>query len=111
MRELCHLSDFKSDKVLKIALNTKEDVLLVKHHREINAFLNRCPHAFAKLDSGYPKLVAMDDYHLLCTMHGAQFNPQTGRCVLGPCKGRYLQSLDIKVEDDLIWLLEEPNEQ
>lgn len=68
-------------------------VILVRGGGQVRAYLNSCPHAGVRLDW------RPDDFHdysgeyLLCAMHGALFEPSTGFCVAGPCRGARLVAL------------------
>jgi nitrite reductase/ring-hydroxylating ferredoxin subunit len=43
----------------------------------------------------------------MCARHGAIFEPHTGRCVGGPCRGARLTPLTIREETDgSVWLVD-----
>ncbi len=59
------------------------------------AFENRCPHVPIPLDrTGEPLLTG--DGRLACRQHGAIFEPESGRCVDGPCRGDALRPIAIQ---------------
>lgn len=68
----------------------------------VYAYRNRCPHA------GHPLNLALDAFFapagrtLICASHGAEFAPDTGACVAGPCVGARLESLPCRVHDGII---------
>jgi len=79
----------------------------------VRAYVNFCPHA------GYPLNWAPDDFLapdaplILCRMHGALFEMESGHCVAGPCAGRNLRALAVRVTRGYVMLgedvpLEEP---
>ncbi|NVJ59546.1 MAG: Rieske (2Fe-2S) protein [Gammaproteobacteria bacterium] len=77
-------------------------VIVVEKNNTVRAFENVCPHAFARLDFANTPVAALDGYHILCNVHGAQFDPVSGVCTLGPCVGAKLTSLKVKeVEHDI----------
>ena len=41
--------------------------------------------------------------YLMCATHGAIYEPDTGRCVGGPCRGAHLSKLDITERDGAVW--------
>jgi nitrite reductase/ring-hydroxylating ferredoxin subunit len=41
-----------------------------------------------------------DGRHLVCATHGAVFEPDTGRCVEGPCPGARLDPLPIQTRGE-----------
>jgi nitrite reductase/ring-hydroxylating ferredoxin subunit len=57
-----------------------------------HAYVNRCPHAGTPLDL-WP---TEDGRHLICSTHGAIFEPHTGLCVEGPCPGARLERLSVE---------------
>jgi nitrite reductase/ring-hydroxylating ferredoxin subunit len=42
-----------------------------------------------------------------CSMHGAVFEKDSGLCVGGPCLGRSLAGLPVRVEAGSVWLADE----
>ena len=63
------------------------------------AYLNRCAHVPVELD--WLEGAFFDDSgdYLVCATHGAMYEPHTGKCIDGPCKGRSLESLECRVEN------------
>ena len=49
---------------------------------EIARWLNSCPHVGIGLDYGDGQ--CLFDGHLVCSLHGAVFDPLTGECLAGP---------------------------
>ena len=45
-----------------------------------------------------------DRTYILCTMHGAEFEIATGRCVDGPCRGEYLTRVPIEVQGGMVYV-------
>ena len=62
-------------------------VLVVRSAGVLHAYLNNCPHAGVRLDWATGAVRQEDSHYLRCSMHGALFEPDTGKCVAGPCKG------------------------
>ena len=56
-------------------------------------FLNRCPHLGVPLDWGDGRCLTDDGRLLICAMHAALFDPDSGDCLSGPCAGKALQRL------------------
>jgi len=73
---------------------------LVCHAGEVRAFRNRCPHTGVELNWGGDRFLDVDDAYIQCSLHGALFRPADGRCVRGPCVGRALQALPVRVSCD-----------
>ena len=60
---------------------------------QTRAFINRCGHVPVELD--WPEGSFMDDerHYIRCATHGAIYDPHTGACQGGPCRGRGLTAL------------------
>lgn len=74
------------------------DAFVVNHGGEFRAYVNRCRHMTTPLDFVRYQFFTEDGKHLICMTHGALYQPETGLCVEGPCKGLALYSLPVKVE-------------
>lgn len=61
-----------------------------------HAYVNRCPHAGTPLDLWPNEFLTEDGRHLICSTHGAIFEPGTGVCVEGPCPGARLEPLQVE---------------
>jgi nitrite reductase/ring-hydroxylating ferredoxin subunit len=76
---------------------------LVNHDGRHHAYVNRCPHAGTPLDLWPNEFLSEDGRRLVCATHGAEFAPDTGRCLAGPCPGAVLTPLDVRRDgDDLV---------
>ena len=71
----------------------------VRFHGRIHAWVNRCPHQRTELDWEPGEVFSADGHHLVCASHGAHFEPDSGRCVAGPCRGAALQDLVLEERD------------
>ena len=76
----------------------QDTVLAVRRGRRLFAYADACPH------HGTPMAWRKDAYlnaagdRIVCAAHGAQFEVDTGLCVLGPCLGERLKALPIIVD-------------
>lgn len=66
----------------------------------VYAYANVCPHARHPLDAFPEVFLARDGSLIRCGSHGALFVPESGECIIGPCVGARLLSLDARVDDD-----------
>jgi nitrite reductase/ring-hydroxylating ferredoxin subunit len=58
---------------------------------KVVAYLNRCAHVPTELDWQPGEFLDMDRRWILCSIHGASYEPADGHCVGGPCgKGRLM---------------------
>lgn len=81
-----------------------ESLILLRRGERVSVFLNVCPHAGRRLDWA-PGQFLIDRGHLVCAVHGACFEPATGECVGGPCRGASLRAVATEVRDAQVWLL------
>lgn len=83
-----------------------EEIILVKVNGNTYGWRNSCPHVGVGLDYGDGDCLT-EEGTLICSMHGALFEPDTGRCIAGPCAGDQLQQVPIRIEDGQVWLCTE----
>jgi nitrite reductase/ring-hydroxylating ferredoxin subunit len=60
----------------------------IRHGGRVHAYLNRCAHVPMELDWIAGRFLDTEEGVLVCSTHGALYEPETGRCVGGPCSGR-----------------------
>lgn len=76
----------------------------VRWNGGVYGYLNQCPHAGGPLDFEGQVLESSGRF-LMCARHGAIFEPDTGKCVGGPCRGARLTSLAVReAADGSVWL-------
>jgi len=74
---------------------------------QVRAFVNRCAHLSYPLNYLPDEFLTDDRGQILCSMHGARFEKDTGLCIAGPCLGRSLHALPVRIEAGCVWLAEE----
>jgi nitrite reductase/ring-hydroxylating ferredoxin subunit len=78
----------------------RDTVFAVRRGRAVRVWADRCPH------HGTPMPWRKDAYlnaagdRIVCSAHGALFEPETGLCVQGPCLGESLRPLSCTLTDD-----------
>ena len=92
---LAHKDEIPADRGLRIKHDGKY-IALFNVKDEIFAINALCPHAGAFLDMGY-----MDDYSVICPLHGWDFDVRTGE---SPTYGIATNCFDIEVIDDVVYL-------
>lgn len=71
---------------------------------QVVAYVNRCLHVPIEMDWQPGQFLDMDRRWILCTMHGAAYEPSSGRCVGGPCgQGRLLSISTREREGRVYW--------
>jgi nitrite reductase/ring-hydroxylating ferredoxin subunit len=74
------------------------DCFLINYQGKFRAYVNRCRHMTTPLDFVRYQFMTEDGRHLVCMTHGALYEPETGLCVDGPCKGLALHQLPVHVD-------------
>ena len=82
----------------------KETGILAHHDGIFVAYVNRCQHRPLPLDYDDAQFYDGDRELFVCRTHGAAYEPATGVCVMGPCAGDALESLDVDVEGDDVFV-------
>ena len=62
----------------------------------VRAYLNRCVHVPTEMDWQEGEFLDIDRRWILCSIHGASYEPADGRCVGGPCGSGRLQSVAVQ---------------
>jgi nitrite reductase/ring-hydroxylating ferredoxin subunit len=77
---------------------------VVRHGDNVRAYVNHCPHAGFPLNWSPDQFLAPGAPLILCVMHGALFEIDTGECIAGPCAGLGLQPLRVHVRNGYVLL-------
>jgi nitrite reductase/ring-hydroxylating ferredoxin subunit len=67
------------------------------------AYLNRCAHVPTEMDWQAGHFLDMDKRWILCSTHGAAYEPADGRCVGGPCGQGRLTGIDVDERDGQVY--------
>lgn len=81
-----------------------QDGFIVRHAGELHAYENRCRHLPLPLDYGDGRFLDSAGRHIVCATHGAAYEPATGLCVSGPCRGARLKSLPLIEKDGRLFV-------
>ena len=87
--------------------NTEGEVMpafVIHYDYQYFAYLNKCGHIAVQLDYMPGEFFSDDGQSLICATHGAEYAPDTGACMGGPCYGVGLEPLEIKRQDDQLFL-------
>lgn len=79
----------------------------VRYEGVVRAYVNRCAHVGVELDWGAPNFFDISGLYLVCSTHGALYDPRDGRCMGGPCAGRGLEPLPVVERDGSVILLQD----
>jgi len=83
----------------------RRDVFVYRRGETLFGYDNACPHQGTPLNFLPDRFLAGDGAYFLCTTHGAQFRIESGFCVLGPCRGKSLRAIRLRIADGAVWWL------
>ena len=72
----------------------------IRYRGIVHAYLNVCAHQELELDWIPGAFFDAAETMLVCAAHGAHYEPDTGRCVAGPCIGAGLVNLPVRERAD-----------
>lgn len=68
------------------------------------AYLNRCAHVPVEMDWQSGHFLDAERAFIVCSIHGAAYEPATGRCAGGPCgRGRLVALRVEEVDGQVSW--------
>jgi len=59
------------------------------------AYLNRCAHVPTEMDWRPGEFLDSERRFIVCSMHGAVYEPTSGHCIAGPCAGQRLMAVAV----------------
>lgn len=82
----------------------QKDAFLIYFNQRCYAYINDCPHTGVNLNWQEGQFLSVDGLFIQCSLHGALFEPDSGKCIYGPCRGQSLKTLKLKVENGVVYL-------
>lgn len=79
---------------------------VIRYRGTVYAYLNRCQHLAIELDWSPGEFFDLTRTQLICATHGAIYDPESGRCVSGPCQGRTLERVAVAEENGAVKLVD-----
>lgn len=92
----------------RFALKSGDEAFVIRHGGVVRAYHNRCPHRGLELDWQEGRFFDAKGEILVCSVHGARYDPAHGGCVGGPCRDRGLTVLACREQEGLVVVEEEP---
>jgi nitrite reductase/ring-hydroxylating ferredoxin subunit len=74
----------------------------------VRAYLNRCAHVPVEMDWQPGEFLDSDQRYILCSIHGAAYAPESGRCVGGPCGRGRLTALRTEERGGMVYWYPSP---
>jgi nitrite reductase/ring-hydroxylating ferredoxin subunit len=76
---------------------------VMRFEGRVVAYLNRCVHVPTEMDWQEGKFLDGERELIICSIHGATYDPLSGRCVGGPCLGGRLTALRVEERDAQVY--------
>ena len=67
------------------------------------AYMNRCLHVPTEMDWQPGEFLDMDRRYILCSVHGATYEPKGGRCIGGPCGRGKLTAIAVQEDGGQVY--------
>ncbi|MBA2351983.1 MAG: Rieske (2Fe-2S) protein [Burkholderiales bacterium] len=107
MRErlICASADLANgvDGVRFAVTDNRDSAFVIRFSGRVHAYINRCAHQSVEPDWEPGKFFDQSGLYSICASHGAMYEPDRGRCVLGPCKGAGLEKLRVAERDNRVY--------
>jgi len=68
---------------------------VIRFRGKVHAYLNECGHVPAQLDWQPGEFFDDSKLYLICSVHGALYAPESGRCLGGRCHAKGLVALPV----------------
>lgn len=105
---ICPVSELPGDgRGLRFDLYTQAGVspaFVLRYGSAVRAYLNRCGHIPVELDWADGRFLDYAGEVIICSTHGARYDPLTGACLGGRCAGRGLIPVPLEIVADVIFL-------
>jgi len=76
---------------------------VLRYDGRVVAYLNRCVHVPTEMDWQPGEFLDSAKEYILCSIHGAAYEPGSGRCVAGPCGRGRLTELRVEERDGQVY--------
>jgi nitrite reductase/ring-hydroxylating ferredoxin subunit len=73
------------------------------------AYMNRCAHVPTEMDWRPGEFLDDERLFIVCSMHGAVYEPSSGRCIAGPCAGQRLMAVPVLERDGQVYWMPTPD--
>jgi nitrite reductase/ring-hydroxylating ferredoxin subunit len=106
-QKLCALADLpdgESRGLLSDGMGMASKLCVVRQGSEVFAWLNDCPHEHRPMEYRRDRFLSPDRHHIVCYAHSAHFDIRSGHCFAGPCEGKSLTPVPVRIEDGYVWI-------
>ncbi len=106
-RALCRLEDLEDPGSAVFVIDDpsgRRAMFVVRRGGDVFGYLNNCPHNGSPLDWRSGQFLDLDRRFIQCATHGARFRIDDGFCLGGPCAGKSLTPVPLRLTDGLVCL-------
>lgn len=82
------------------------EMFIVRRKGRFYGYVNVCPHQFTPLDTFPEQFLSSARDRIICSTHGAEFRIEDGFCISGPCEGRALQPVPLRLAAGTLYIAE-----
>jgi nitrite reductase/ring-hydroxylating ferredoxin subunit len=103
---LCRVDDIPNGTARGFSFGSgidREEIFVYRRENLILGYENACPHQGTPLNFLPDRFLDSEGDYFHCTTHGAAFRIETGFCLMGPCQGKSLKKITLKVEDQTVF--------
>ena len=86
--------------------NDWRSAFAIRFRGTVYAYVNECRHQQTELDWSPGEFFDADKLYLICATHGALYEPESGVCIAGPCRGARLARVAVREHDGCIYWVE-----
>lgn len=79
-------------------------LFVVHKDQQFYVYKNQCPHLGIELEFMPDQFLDADAELIICSTHGALFEIENGKCLAGPCQNDRLISIELKIDQEQIWV-------
>lgn len=106
-QRICCSDELAEGECLEFSLSCGDrpwECFLLRHGGHYYAYRNACPHTGAPLNWMPNIFLNFEGDLIQCAIHGALFRIEDGGCLHGPCNGRPLTLLELRLEGADVWV-------
>jgi len=75
---------------------------VVRQGDRVFAYQNYCVHVGHPLNWAPDAFLTKDKGNIICASHGAMYEIESGLCIAGPCLGKTLHPVEVRVRDGTV---------
>jgi len=86
-----------------VHFSRRQSAFALRFDGRVVAYLNRCVHVPTEMDWQPGEFLDSGRQFIMCSIHGAHYEPLSGRCAAGPCGRGRLTALRVEERDGQVY--------